>query len=111
VEADLHGRIVLITGATSGIGKEAARQLSAQGATVVVAARDPTRGEQVKEEIAWAEGPEGRESVKVAEREAGHRVAEHAGEMTGVWRDQAARHQAGDRCWWPARRRVDASDG
>jgi NAD(P)-dependent dehydrogenase (short-subunit alcohol dehydrogenase family) len=36
MEPDLHGRVVLITGATSGIGKEAARQLSARGATVVV---------------------------------------------------------------------------
>jgi NAD(P)-dependent dehydrogenase (short-subunit alcohol dehydrogenase family) len=58
MEPDLHGRIVLITGATSGIGEEAARQLSDRGATVVVGARDATRGEQVKKEIASGEGAE-----------------------------------------------------
>jgi NAD(P)-dependent dehydrogenase (short-subunit alcohol dehydrogenase family) len=58
MEPDLHGRVVLITGATSGIGKEAARQLSARGATVVVGARHATRGKQVKGEMTRAEGPE-----------------------------------------------------
>jgi NAD(P)-dependent dehydrogenase (short-subunit alcohol dehydrogenase family) len=57
MDADLHGRVVLITGATSGIGKEAARQLLARGATVVLGARDSARGEQAKAEIASAEGP------------------------------------------------------
>jgi NAD(P)-dependent dehydrogenase (short-subunit alcohol dehydrogenase family) len=37
---DLHGYIVVITGATSGIGKQTALQLLRQGATVVLAVRD-----------------------------------------------------------------------
>lgn len=37
----MTGRVVLITGATSGIGLVAARQIAAQGATVVVGGRTP----------------------------------------------------------------------
>jgi NAD(P)-dependent dehydrogenase (short-subunit alcohol dehydrogenase family) len=40
---DQTGRVAVITGATSGLGLEAARVLAAHGATVVVAGRDPGR--------------------------------------------------------------------
>jgi len=36
---DLHGRTVLVTGATTGIGKETARALGAAGASVLITAR------------------------------------------------------------------------
>lgn len=39
------GRVVLVTGASSGIGREAAVGLARQGNTVVVTSRDPGRGE------------------------------------------------------------------
>jgi retinol dehydrogenase-12 len=43
----MNGRIVLVTGATSGIGLETARQLAALGAQVVLGVRDAAGGEQV----------------------------------------------------------------
>ena len=48
---DLEGKVALVTGATSGIGRAAAVQLGAQGATVIVHGRDVTRGVAVVAEI------------------------------------------------------------
>jgi NAD(P)-dependent dehydrogenase (short-subunit alcohol dehydrogenase family) len=42
----LHGRTCLVTGANSGIGLAAARELGRAGGRVVLAVRDPARGEQ-----------------------------------------------------------------
>ncbi|MGH1525985.1 SDR family NAD(P)-dependent oxidoreductase [Leifsonia sp. L25] len=44
----------LVTGATSGIGKEIARQLAAQGWNVLLGARDRARGEQAAAEVGGA---------------------------------------------------------
>jgi NAD(P)-dependent dehydrogenase (short-subunit alcohol dehydrogenase family) len=41
----MHGKVVVITGATSGIGQVAAQVLAAQGARVILVARDPARAE------------------------------------------------------------------
>ena len=41
---DQHGRIAVITGANSGIGLEAARELTRAGAHVVMACRDTAKG-------------------------------------------------------------------
>jgi len=47
----MKGKIVLITGATSGIGKETAQGLAMLGATVVIITRDEQRGEQTRQEL------------------------------------------------------------
>ncbi|MGO8856040.1 MAG: SDR family NAD(P)-dependent oxidoreductase [Steroidobacteraceae bacterium] len=41
----MQGKVVVITGATSGIGEVAARQLAGMGARIMLIARDKTRGE------------------------------------------------------------------
>ena len=47
---DLHGRVALVTGASSGLGERFARVLASQGAAVVLAARrlDRLESEQAK---------------------------------------------------------------
>jgi NAD(P)-dependent dehydrogenase (short-subunit alcohol dehydrogenase family) len=41
----MHGKVVVITGGTSGIGQVAAEKLAAMGARIVLVARDKARGE------------------------------------------------------------------
>ena len=41
----MHGKVVVITGATSGIGEVAAQRLAGMGARIVLVARDKVRGE------------------------------------------------------------------
>jgi retinol dehydrogenase 14 len=55
----MGGKVVLITGGTSGIGKAVATALAAMGAEVVVTGRSRERGEAAVEEIRRASGKEG----------------------------------------------------
>jgi retinol dehydrogenase 14 len=47
----MTGRICLITGATSGIGRHTAGELARMGAHVVLVARDPRRGQETRAEL------------------------------------------------------------
>ena len=47
----MQGKTVIITGATSGIGAVAARQLAAQGARIVIVARDRQRAHETLREL------------------------------------------------------------
>lgn len=53
---DLTGKVIIITGANSGIGKAASIQLAKLGATVVMAVRSRERGESAREEVQKAAG-------------------------------------------------------
>ena len=48
---DLTGKVVVVTGANSGIGKETAAALAGMGATVAMAARSPESGPAAVEEV------------------------------------------------------------
>ncbi|KJK49287.1 short-chain dehydrogenase [Lentzea aerocolonigenes] len=48
---DQRGKLVVVTGANSGTGKETALRLAGAGAVVVLAVRTPEKGEQAKSEI------------------------------------------------------------
>lgn len=52
----MTGKRVVITGPTSGIGKEIAVQLAAFGAELILACRDPGRGKRTSDEIASRTG-------------------------------------------------------
>lgn len=54
----LHGKTILITGASQGLGAQTAKACAAAGATVVLVARSQKKLEQVYDEIAQAGGPE-----------------------------------------------------
>ena len=54
----MSGKVILITGGTSGIGKATANALAAMGARVVVIGRDEERGERAVEEIRRDTGSE-----------------------------------------------------
>jgi NAD(P)-dependent dehydrogenase (short-subunit alcohol dehydrogenase family) len=53
---DLTGQVIIITGANSGIGKETAVALAAMGATVVMTARTPSKGETALAEVVERSG-------------------------------------------------------
>jgi NAD(P)-dependent dehydrogenase (short-subunit alcohol dehydrogenase family) len=48
---DQAGKVIVITGATSGLGKEAAKQLAGKNAILVLAVRNVKKAEDVKQEI------------------------------------------------------------
>jgi NAD(P)-dependent dehydrogenase (short-subunit alcohol dehydrogenase family) len=52
---DQAGKLIVVTGANSGTGKEAARRLAQAGAHVVLAVRTIAKGEQAREEILAAQ--------------------------------------------------------
>jgi dehydrogenase/reductase SDR family member 12 len=51
IEVDLSGRVCVVTGANSGLGLEASRQLAALGADVVMVGRNPERLEPARASV------------------------------------------------------------
>ncbi len=51
MKENLQNKVCLITGATNGIGEEAAKQIALMGAEIVFIARNQTKANQLKETI------------------------------------------------------------
>jgi NAD(P)-dependent dehydrogenase (short-subunit alcohol dehydrogenase family) len=52
----LNGKVAIVTGATSGLGRAAAESIAALGGHVCIVGRDPVRTERVRSEISAAAG-------------------------------------------------------
>ena len=65
---DLRGKLVLVTGGSSGLGQETARALVSKGARIVITARDVPKGRAVAEAIAASTG---KSAIEVEELELG----------------------------------------
>ncbi len=52
----MQGKVCLVTGSSSGIGKVTARELATMGATVVMLCRNRAKGEAVQAEIKEVSG-------------------------------------------------------
>ena len=62
-DADLKSKVVVVTGASGGIGRETARVFAEHGAVVVLAARDAEKTARAAAEIAAATGNSGVETL------------------------------------------------
>ena len=74
----MQGKHVIVTGATSGIGKEAARELVRRGATVGIVGRNPEKTEKAAVELGAAE-------LFIADLAELDQVRRVAGEIAGHW--------------------------
>ena len=78
---ELEGKKALVTGGTSGIGREVAKQLAGLGAEVVISGRDAARGAEAVAEIEAAGGKARFVAADLADFEAIAALAEDAGEV------------------------------
>jgi NAD(P)-dependent dehydrogenase (short-subunit alcohol dehydrogenase family) len=76
---ELDGKKALVTGGTSGIGREVARQLAALGAEVYLSGRDAARGAEAVAEIEAAGGRARFLAADLADFDAVARLAEEVG--------------------------------
>jgi NAD(P)-dependent dehydrogenase (short-subunit alcohol dehydrogenase family) len=102
IRGDLSGKTCLVTGASAGIGLATARGLARFGAHVVMAVRDPGKGEKARRSIAGATG----RAVELAQVDLASRKS-----IRAFARDLAARHPKLDVLVnnagiWSERRRV-----
>ncbi|MBO3733118.1 SDR family NAD(P)-dependent oxidoreductase [Glycomyces sp. NEAU-S30] len=66
----LAGRVALVTGAASGIGRATAMRLADEGATVIVADVQDGPGQQVAEQLAGTGGPPSYQHLDVSDEAA-----------------------------------------
>jgi len=99
LRADLSGKTCLVTGASAGIGLATARDLARLGARVVMAVRNPDKGERARRSIVDATGGEvetavvdvaSRESIRAFARElaARHPKLDVLVNNAGIWSER-----------------------
>jgi NAD(P)-dependent dehydrogenase (short-subunit alcohol dehydrogenase family) len=99
LRADLAGQTCLVTGASAGIGLATARELARLGGRVVLAVRDPEKGERARRSIVDVTGREvelavvdvaSRESVRAFARElaARHPKLDVLVNNAGIWSER-----------------------
>src|SRR5213083_553721 len=92
--ASLKGKVVLLTGASSGIGEEVARRLAGRGARLALVARREDRLERLSEElVAAGHGPPLTIGADLGARGRAAEVAERA--VEGLGRVDALVNNAG----------------
>ncbi len=89
----MNGRVCVVTGATSGIGKATASALARLGAQVVLVGRDRGRGEAAVAEVAAAGAP--RPRLEIADLASMGQVRELAGRLAGLDRIDVLVNNAG----------------
>ena len=89
MKENIAGKVIVITGASSGLGEAAARHLAARGATVVLGARRADRIQALADELAKAGGKALAVETDVAQRDQVRRLVvlsascgTHAGNTT-----------------------------
>ncbi len=80
-DSEPQAPVALVTGATSGIGREVARKLAADGFSVLVHGRDAQRGAAAVQEIAEAGGHARFVPADLTDTDAIARLAEQAGDV------------------------------
>lgn len=80
---NIEGKVVVITGASSGLGEATARHLSAQGATVVLGARRTERIQSLADELTANGGKALAVATDVADREQVQKLVDAAVEEYG----------------------------
>jgi len=82
--SDLAGRTILITGATSGIGRATAAAVAARGARVVLAVRNPDKGRLVAAGLPGAAGSHVVRELDLADLDSVRRFADQTTEQVDV---------------------------
>lgn len=90
----LQGKIMVVTGANSGIGKAMARELAGRGARVVMVCRNPDKGEEARREIVEASGNE-QVSLEVADLGSMDQVRDVASRLRELGRVDVLLNNAG----------------